>query len=97
MQLDTEFVPIEAHSSVKTERLEEMRNFGQDYSDELLEINRDIRASEKRFYQKNSDIYAPSIDYDPKAEITKTGFGYKPVFKRLLPILFLSTRTKLNL
>lgn len=52
-------------------RLKEMRNFGQDYFDELLERIRDIRASEKRFYQKITDIYATSIDYEPKAEITQ--------------------------
>jgi len=41
---------------------------GWDYFDELLERIRDIRASEKRFYQKVRDIYATSIDYDPKSE-----------------------------
>jgi len=45
--------------------------FGKDYFDELLESIREIRASERRFYQKISDIYAEcSIDYDPKAETT---------------------------
>lgn len=57
------------------ERLKEMRNFGQDYFDELLERIRDIRASEKRFYQKITDIYATSIDYDSKAEITQEFFA----------------------
>jgi len=38
-----------------------------DYFDELLERIRDIRASEKRFYQKVKDIYALSADYDPKS------------------------------
>lgn len=47
--------------------------FGKDYFDELLERIREIRASERRFYQKITDIYAQcSIDYDPKAEITRT-------------------------
>ena len=47
--------------------------FGKDYFDELLERIREIRASERRFYQKITDIYAQcSIDYDPKAEITQT-------------------------
>lgn len=47
--------------------------FGEDYFDELLERIREIRASERRFYQKITDIYAQcSIDYDPKAEITQT-------------------------
>jgi hypothetical protein len=46
--------------------------FGKDYFDELLERIREIRASERRFYQKITDIYAQcSIDYDPQAEITQ--------------------------
>lgn len=57
------------------DRLKEMRNFGQDYFDELLERIRDIRASEKRFYQKITDVYATSIDYDPKAEVTQEFFA----------------------
>jgi len=39
-----------------------------DYFDELLERIRDIRASEKRFYQKVRDIYTTAVDYDPKSE-----------------------------
>jgi hypothetical protein len=46
--------------------------FGQDYFDELLERIREIRASERRFYQKITDIYAQcSADYDREAQITK--------------------------
>ncbi|HKJ32699.1 MAG TPA: virulence RhuM family protein [Balneolales bacterium] len=46
--------------------------FGKDYFDELIERVREIRASERRFYQKITDIYAQcSIDYDPKSPITK--------------------------
>jgi hypothetical protein len=41
---------------------------GWDYFDELLERIRDIRASEKRFYQKIRDIYTTAVDYDPKSE-----------------------------
>ena len=44
--------------------------FGKDYFDELLERIREIRASERRFYQKISDIYALSADYDKDAPIT---------------------------
>ncbi len=56
--------------------------FGKDYFDELLERIREIRASERRFYQKITDIYAQcSIDYDPKAEITLT--FYKTVQNKL--------------
>lgn len=61
--------------TIDDDRLKEMRNFGQDYFDELLERIRDIRASEKRFYQKITDIYATSIDYDPKAEVTQEFFA----------------------
>src|SRR5690606_39199004 len=57
------------------ERLKDMRNFGQDYFDELLSRIRDIRASEKRFYRKITDIYATSVDYDPKAGISKEFFA----------------------
>ncbi|GAA0607566.1 virulence RhuM family protein [Virgibacillus siamensis] len=57
------------------DRLKEMRNFGQDYFDELLERIRDIRASEKRFYQKITDIYVTSVDYDSSADITQEFFA----------------------
>lgn len=57
------------------DRLKEMRNIGADYFDELLERIRDIRASEKRFYQKITDIYATSIDYDSNSTIAKEFFA----------------------
>jgi hypothetical protein len=64
------------------ERLKQGKNFGKDYFDELLERIREIRASERRFYQKITDIYAQcSIDYDPKADITLT--FYKTVQNKL--------------
>lgn len=47
---------------------------GWDYFDELLERIRDIRTSEKRFYQKVRDIYATSVDYDPKSEAAQLFF-----------------------
>ncbi len=53
------------------ERLKEGRSLGRDYFDELLERIRDIRASERRFYQKIADIYATSIDYEPNAAQTR--------------------------
>lgn len=57
------------------ERLKNGEHFGKDYFDELLERIRQIRASERRFYQKITDLYAiASIDYDPHAEVTKTFF-----------------------
>ena len=52
-------------------RLKEARTFGADYFDELLARIRDIRASERRFYQKITDIYATSIDYAPHAPLTQ--------------------------
>ena len=56
------------------QRLKDGRGYGVDYFDELLERIRDIRASEKRFYQKIRDIYKLSIDYDSHAEITQEFF-----------------------
>lgn len=57
------------------ERLKLNRRFGRDYFDELLERIREIRASERRFYLKITDIYEQcSIDYDPKAETTQVFF-----------------------
>jgi len=52
------------------ERLKEGRGLGADYFDELLERIRDIRASEKQFYRKITDIYSLAVDYDHNAEIT---------------------------
>jgi hypothetical protein len=46
-----------------------------DYFDELLERIREIRASERRFYQKALDIYATSVDYKPEAEVTQLFFA----------------------
>ena len=58
------------------ERLKQgKRLFGRDYFDELLERIREIRASERRFYQKITDIYALSADYDPKSPVTQTFFA----------------------
>ncbi len=57
------------------ERLKLNKRFGPDYFDELLERIREIRASERRFYLKITDIYEQcSIDYSSTAEITKTFF-----------------------
>lgn len=46
-----------------------------DYFDELLERIRDIRASERRFYQKVLDIYATSVDYQPDNELSQQFFA----------------------
>lgn len=51
--------------------------FGKDYFDELLDRVREIRASERRFYQKITDIYSQcSIDYDKDAPITHQFYAY---------------------
>lgn len=64
------------------ERLKQGQNFGKDYFDELLERIRSIRASERRFYQKITDLYAEaSIDYDANAPMTQT--FYKTVQNKL--------------
>lgn len=47
----------------------------EDYFDELLERIRAIRASERRFYQKITDIYVTAVDYQGDAEITQTFFA----------------------
>ncbi|SFD08366.1 Uncharacterized conserved protein [Chitinophaga sp. CF118] len=57
------------------ERLKQGKRFGKDYFDELLERIREIRASERRFYLKITDIYEQcSIDYNKDSEITQTFF-----------------------
>ena len=64
------------------ERLKQGKQvFGKDYFDELLERIREIRASERRFYQKITDIYALSVDYSSDAptmiqsEVRQHGFS----------------------
>ena len=56
------------------ERLKQIKHFGKDYFDEMLERVREIRLSERRLYQKVTDIYALSADYDKNAELTKDFF-----------------------
>jgi len=53
------------------ERLKDGRSIGKNYFQELIERIRDIRTSERQFYQKITDIYATSIDYDPKSLVTE--------------------------
>lgn len=57
------------------ERLKQIKHFGKDYFDEMLERIREIRTSERRLYQKITDIYALSADYDNQADITKQFFA----------------------
>lgn len=56
------------------ERLKNPKEFGADYFDELLERIRDIRASEKRIYQKVKDIFALSVDYDRQSNAAQLFF-----------------------
>lgn len=57
------------------ERLKQVQHFGKDYFDEMLERVREIRLSERRLYQKVTDIYVLSADYDNQANITKHFFA----------------------
>lgn len=57
------------------DRLKEGQSIDQDYFDELLLRLRDIRSSERRFYQKITDIYSTSIDYDGRSEITQAFYA----------------------
>lgn len=60
--------------AIDDELLKNGTRLGKDYFNELLERIREIRASERRFYQKITDIYSTAIDYDATAEITQTFF-----------------------
>ncbi|WEV59364.1 RhuM family protein [Bifidobacterium sp. ESL0728] len=52
------------------------QQFGKDYFDELLVRIRDIRASERRFYQKVTDLFQDiSVDYDPKSQTARDFFA----------------------
>lgn len=60
---------------------ERLKNFGtvltKDYFEEQLQRVREIRLSERRFYQKITDIYVTSIDYDARSNITRQFFDSK--------------------
>ncbi len=59
------------------EMLKNGRSFGKDYFDELLERIREIRASERRSYQKIADLFEQcSSDYSPTAELTRTFYAF---------------------
>jgi len=57
------------------DRLKQGKKFGKDYFDELLERIREIRASERRFYQKITDLYALCVDYDKDSTTTRDFFA----------------------
>ena len=52
-----------------------LKQGGNRYFRELLQRIRDIRASERNFYQQVTDIYATSVDYDPRTDLTRTFFS----------------------
>lgn len=52
-----------------------LKEGGNRYFKELLQRIRDIRASERNFYQQVTDIYSTSVDYDPRAHLTRTFFA----------------------
>ena len=54
---------------------ERLRQARRDYFDELVRRVRSIRVSERRFYQKITDIFALSVDYDPNSQLTKEFFA----------------------
>lgn len=54
---------------------ERLKKGGNRYFRELLQRIRDIRSSERNFYQQVTDIYATSIDYDPRSDLTKKFFA----------------------
>ena len=60
--------------ALNDDRLRNPKEFGADYFDELLERIRDIRAGEKRVYQKVKEIFALSADYDSTSEIAQNFF-----------------------
>lgn len=57
------------------ERLKNGQIFDEEYFEYLLDEIREIRASERRFYQKITDIYATAMDYSPNAAISKEFFA----------------------
>ena len=60
---------------IDKKRMENGAYLGEDYFERLLEEIREIRLSERRFYQKVTDIYATSVDYDPKSPTSKQFFA----------------------
>ena len=62
--------------SINKEKLKNPNKYGKDYFDDLLEIIKEIRTSERRFYQKVTDIFAEcSIDYNKNSEIAKNFYA----------------------
>ena len=57
--------------AINTELLKNGGKFTNQYFDELLETIREIRASERKVYEKVTDLFATSYDYNKKATITR--------------------------
>lgn len=60
---------------IDKKRMENGAYLGEDYFERLLEEIREIRLSERRFYQKITDIYATSVDYDKNSPLSKQFFA----------------------
>ena len=60
---------------IDKERLENGQSIGEDYFEQLLDEIREIRLSERRFYQKITDIYSTSVDYNKDAPTTRGFFA----------------------
>ena len=60
---------------IDKERMEQGQFLGKDYFEELLEEIREIRLSERRFYQKVTDLFATSVDYDAQSPIAREFFA----------------------
>jgi len=60
---------------VDKKRLENGAYLGEEYFEQLLETIREIRLSERKFYQKVTDLYATSLDYNKDAQVTKEFFA----------------------
>jgi hypothetical protein len=52
--------------------------FDEDYFEHLIAEIQEIRASERRFYQKITDIYATAVDYDKNSQVTREFYANKP-------------------
>ncbi|MCL2445899.1 MAG: virulence RhuM family protein [Oscillospiraceae bacterium] len=61
--------------TMDVERIKQGHMFTDEYFDRQLQVIREIRMSERKFYQKITDIYATSIDYDVTASVTKRFFA----------------------
>ena len=59
--------------------------FDEDYFEHLIAEIQEIRASERRFYQKITDIYATAVDYDKNSQMTREFFAIDTSVFTILP------------